>query len=823
MKKTKILASVFVVIAAVLVLSLSAFAVVTDHTENDFEYTVLEDDTVKITAYNGADTVVSIPDEIDGMTVTAIGDEVFWDMSDIESITIPETVTSIGKLAFASCGRLTSLDLPQGLISIGDSAFDMCGVNSLTIPETVTSIGKDAFFYTRMSAITVDEDNEYYSSDEYGVLFNKDKTELIKYPCGSEITEYIIPDTVTSVAGASFIWARNLKSVTIPNKVTEIKQDTFSECDALETVVISDSVEKIYSNAFAYSNIKTLTIGSGLKEIDHNAFTSDFEDVYYNGTQGQWNRVNIAYSNTGFKNANIHFKECDPHSFTKYYSNYDATYAADGTKTAYCDNLCGAKNTVTDEGTRKPLATTSKLTFTAATNSVTLKWNAVEGAGGYRVFVKNTVTDKWDIAVRTTGKKTTATIDGLESGTKYTFAVRAYVNNGKIVWAPKYKSINTLTKPGVTGKITGTSAADSVTLKWNKVTGATGYRVYILKSGKWSTLKTTTATSYTVTGLSQGTKYTFAVKAYTKYNGEYYWASSYKRFETATVPSVTKSIKVTKSATEYVTLKWEAVKGATGYRVYVYNSQTKKWETSVKATTKLTANVKNLVPGRSYNFAVKAFTRTDSGDIWAKSYTKITGKTADMTDDYARKLFCEASKVDIKWWPAFYVAEGSENQIDSELRDYFHIVDPYDYIEAEINGYSYYFYAVVDSQIKSKSQLKALMSKYFDEDYVEHCLMEFKDYNGKLYTVVYDFDYELASYYTDSIKKISSTHYRYYLKAHFENGAKGSIKNIYYDLVLENGKWVFTTKYEDKRYNGEKADNVDYFYPILLAEYIVKD
>lgn len=322
------------------------------------------------------------------------------------------------------------------------------------------------------------------------------------------------------------------------------------------------------------------------------------------------------------------------HVFTQYVSDNNATYAQDGTETALCDMGCGRTDTRPDEGSKKLLGTPSELTFTAGTDSITLKWSAVDNAKGYRVFIKNKTTGKWDIAVRTTGKKTTAAIENLKAGTKYTFAVRAYRNDGKIIWAPKYKTVNAVTKPGVTAEITAKRTGNSVELQWERVQGATGYRIYVLRDGKWKAIKTRTSTSYTVPSLESGTEYTFAVKAYTKYGGKYYWAERYAKFSTVTLPGVTAKVTVTSITSDSVSLSWKKVEGATGYRVYRRNAGTGKWETVVRSTSKLKATVSGLSPSQDYTFAVKAYKKYNGSYFWSDSYKKITVTTGKVRTGY---------------------------------------------------------------------------------------------------------------------------------------------------------------------------------------------
>lgn len=177
---------------------------------------------------------------------------------------------------------------------------------------------------------------------------------------------------------------------------------------------------------------------------------------------------------------------------------------------------------------------------------------------------------------------------------------------------------------GTTTKVDiGNLKKDSVKIAWYKVPGATGYRVFVKKSGKWVTLKTLSGTSYTATKLAAGTKYTFAVRAYVKESGKVIWASKYVTKSGYTRPSKTK-ITVTSRAKTSINLSWSKVKGATGYRVYV--KQNGKWKT-LKTTTGRKYTVKKLNRRRNYTFAVKAYTKVGNTVIWSDVYTTKTAKT----------------------------------------------------------------------------------------------------------------------------------------------------------------------------------------------------
>ena len=140
--KKKLLSMICAICTIFMLLPTAIFA----DTYEDFEYSISEEtNEVTITKYTGTDTVVSIPDTINGNPVTSIGTGAFAGRDNLENITIPNGVTSIGSHAFDHCG-FTSITIPNNVTSIGSDAFSCCwNLTSITIPNNVTSIGNAAF------------------------------------------------------------------------------------------------------------------------------------------------------------------------------------------------------------------------------------------------------------------------------------------------------------------------------------------------------------------------------------------------------------------------------------------------------------------------------------------------------------------------------------------------------------------------------------------------------------------------------------------------------------------------------------------------------
>ena len=248
---------------------------------------------------------VTIPE-----SVTIIGDYAFYDCYNLTSVMIGNGVTTIGNCAFSGCESLTSVNIPASVTYIGGNAFGYClslveiivntgnkmyssdasgalynkdktelilvpcgCLGDFRIPASVTKISANALVYYRGGCILVDENNQFYSSDDCGVLFDKAKTELIKAP--QTLTgSYTIPNSVITIGDGAFEWCTQLTSVTLGNKVTTIGSNAFAFCNgALQCMYIPESVTIIGSGAFEMCFL--------------------LRYVYYGGTEEQWKQIEI--------------------------------------------------------------------------------------------------------------------------------------------------------------------------------------------------------------------------------------------------------------------------------------------------------------------------------------------------------------------------------------------------------------------------------------------------------------------------------------------------------------------------------------------------
>lgn len=174
--------------------------------------------------------------------------------------------------------------------------------------------------------------------------------------------------------------------------------------------------------------------------------------------------------------------------------------------------------------------------------------------------------------------------------------------------------------PAVPENLSASQTSNTVTLKWDKAERATAYRIFRKTSKGWVKQGTTTKTSVTVKKLTPATKYTFAVRAYNKCEcGIVTWSPKYTSISTATAPA-----KVSKVVAGSSSVKWSAVKGATGYELYYkLGNRWIKFAETKGTSGKLTM----LIGGKKHNLAVRAYIETGSGRVYS-DYKTFTATTA---------------------------------------------------------------------------------------------------------------------------------------------------------------------------------------------------
>lgn len=190
--------------------------------------------------------------------ITEIPDHAFYNCTLLADVNIPDGVISIGDYAFGECTSLTNRQLPQGLLRLGKGAFSSCmAFTEVNIPASCVQISDLAFYACmNLTAINVDEGNPNFMSAD-GVFYDKPQTVLYQYPAKHPGTSYDVPSTVKILASYAFNCCQQLTHITLPDSVTEMGEGCFFYCDSLTDLRQSASLSYIPAWCFGYCQALT--------------------------------------------------------------------------------------------------------------------------------------------------------------------------------------------------------------------------------------------------------------------------------------------------------------------------------------------------------------------------------------------------------------------------------------------------------------------------------------------------------------------------------------------------------------------------------------
>ncbi|MFI3201097.1 MAG: leucine-rich repeat domain-containing protein [Eubacteriales bacterium] len=234
----------------------------------DFLYVETFYQVIRITKYIGTDSIVTVPDQIEGILVGEI-QQTFMNCECLEQVILPETLEGIGDYAFCGCKNLKQIQIPKHLEYIGDGAFQNCTqLKNLLLPDHLR-IRHSAFRGCKNL------------HDDQG-LFIVNEKQLFHYYGRSETVQ--IPEGVTHIMHSSFLKNKKLKTVTLPSTLQEIGYSAFEKCDKLEEIILPDSVKVIGYRAFALcKGLKKVVLSKGLQEVESETFArcSKLEEIVW--------------------------------------------------------------------------------------------------------------------------------------------------------------------------------------------------------------------------------------------------------------------------------------------------------------------------------------------------------------------------------------------------------------------------------------------------------------------------------------------------------------------------------------------------------------
>ncbi|MCX4319327.1 MAG: leucine-rich repeat domain-containing protein, partial [Lachnospiraceae bacterium] len=298
----------------------------------EWEYCILEDGTAELTGYTGGEEIVSIPAKVVGadgseVAVTQMGSvfsgneivkeavipegiktlggyafsgcsnlervtlpdsllrisrEGFKNCAKLNGITLPGSLTYIGIQAFEGCSSLTDIVFPESLIRIEEGAFSSCNnIKHIEIPQSVESLHGSfgtAFSSKNLESIHVSEENPNYSSED-GILYDKNKTTLIK--CPEQKSEVMIPQSIVAIHDSAFSGCKKLQKIDLPSALKQIDSWVFSGCNNLQGMILPDGITDVQYHAFdGCTSMKFIAIPNSVTFIDNRAFANGFDAEY---------------------------------------------------------------------------------------------------------------------------------------------------------------------------------------------------------------------------------------------------------------------------------------------------------------------------------------------------------------------------------------------------------------------------------------------------------------------------------------------------------------------------------------------------------------
>ena len=618
--------------------------------------TTIGDDTF---AYCDALTSVIIPD-----SVTSIGYRAFYTCKALTSVTIPGGVTKIGDNAFYGCNALT--DIYYGGYGID---WLKAGGGHDRAPENAAVHFKDGLYGKGACGENVDwvmTAGGTLTISGTGAMADCEWNSAPWARACSEITSIVIGDGVTGIGNNAFQYCSSLTGAAIPGSVTAIGSSVFYGCDALTDIYyggygmdwlevyghdqIPDSAtvhykENLYGRGSCGENVNWVMTADGMLTISGTGAMADYE---WSGTP--WASVcseikSVVIGDGVTSIGDYAFYDCG--ALTSVTIPDTVTVIGDGAFRG-CSRLSGMTipDSVTSIG-KSAFRDCCKLTgLTIPDNVTSIGDHAFNGCNGLtsvtlptsvtrisagmfyncwalsNVTIPNGVTSIGDSAFGKCTDLSSVTIpDSVTTIGRdafyYCSLTDVYYDGTAEDWAKIFigdgnEPLTNATLHCVPSapvvKIGNSASSVKPQLTWRAVYGATSYRIYrsTSRGSGYSLLGTTTATSYTNTGAKAGTTYYYRVKAVNDAG-----LSPYSNVVSGQVKSVTPKpsapvVKIGNSATSgRPMLTWNAVSGATSYKVYRATSQNGTYSLlgTVTATSYTNTGAK---AGVTYYYKVKA-------------------------------------------------------------------------------------------------------------------------------------------------------------------------------------------------------------------------
>lgn len=509
--------------------------------------------------------------------IEQIGIDAFYGCTSLKTLYVPDVLQDIDPSAFNGCGGLESIEvsdlnpyysdgngsnvlinksydswdfdetfknylmlgcrnstIPDDVTAIGDSAFRNCtGLTSIEIPESVTRIHAYAFQGSGLTSVTVPDSVDFFS--------------IYVFRDCADLKTATLPEGLEEIPWGTFMDCKSLQSVTFPSTITKIGESAFRGCASLRSFTVPSGITELDSWAFEdCTALASIILPLSVTDIGYAAFNgcTALRDVYYAGTEDEWEDISISSDNDPLKNATIHYNSdgsnvphkhaygpywsCDEtqhwmacscgdriqigaHTF-KWVIDKPATDTESGIKHEEC-TVCGyarSAGTIIEPGTPEV-----KKNAGATVLYAKLVYNDSSREDNVWVYDDDTFEDLYPGYDYTISWDT----EPVEIGT-HTFTID-YI--GEYSANPSFTDSFDIVP--LMGKINSAKAGKKkMTVKWKALKGGVKYQVAYRIKGAWKT-KIVAKTSVTLKKLTSKKKYSVKVRAFKDVNGKRYYGA----------------------------------------------------------------------------------------------------------------------------------------------------------------------------------------------------------------------------------------------------------------------------------------------------------
>mgnify|MGYP004622984653 FL=1 len=348
-------------------------------------------------------------------------------------------------------------------------------------------------------------------------------------------------------------------------------------------------------------------------------------------------------------NGNVEFTDSGLKCGVKYY------YRVNGFRTVDSKNYegLGSKDYL---GLTTPAQPALKSAKSLGYNTISIEWTKVEGATGYDIYRKTTGTYS---KIGTVDKQSTVTFKDEKAitGVRYQYTVRAFYNKNGIKKVSTYENYIHGTAYPSNPNLTSVTSVEynAIELKWDKVDGANGYKIYRkLPSDKnYKELITLyeQTDKYTDQTVTCGTTYQYIIRSFRYENGKTYTSGNNSAVSCKAVPPVVK-VKVASTGYNSLNVSWVKVNGATGYRIYFKKDNAKNWTTlaTFENGSLTSCEHRKLTTGVNYTYTVRAYYKDGNKTIWGDfNQTGVTKKPVTSAPKLVSVTSSTATNVTVKW------------------------------------------------------------------------------------------------------------------------------------------------------------------------------